>query len=107
MSRKGETIPRVVYFGEEALAITRKLMATHPTGPLFLNEDGNAWTRWALNCLFGRLQIAHGLRRMKELGVPIPSIPRFKRAAHTDPKERARAKKAHERALYGRRKALS
>ena len=104
---KGETIPRVVYLGEDALAITRKLMTRHPTGPLFLNEDGNAWTRWSLNCVFGRLQIAHGLRRMKELGVPVPDIPRFRKAAYADPKERVRAKKAHERALYERRKELS
>jgi hypothetical protein len=74
-------------------------MMLHPTGPLFLNEDGNAWTRWSLNCLFGRLQIAHGLRRMKELGVPIPVIPRFQRATYIDARERAKAKKEHGRRI--------
>jgi hypothetical protein len=104
---KGKTIPRVVYLGEDVLAITRKLIARHPTGSLFLNEDGNAWTRSSLNCVFGRLRIAHGLRRMKELGVPFPVVPRFRKGAYADPKERARAKKSHERALYERRNEVS
>jgi integrase len=104
---KGEHFPRVVYLGEKALQITKKLMMLHPTGPLFLNENGNAWTRWSLNCLFGRLQIAHGLRRIKELEVPTPVIPRFRGAAYTDARERAKAKKDHERRIYERRMFLS
>src|SRR5262249_52194844 len=104
---KGETIPRVVYLGEDALAITRKLMARHPTGPLFRNEDGNAWTRWSLNCLFGRLQIAHGLGRMKELGVTPPPISRFRSADYEDAGERKKAEREHERLIYERRKKLS
>jgi integrase len=74
---------------------------------LFRNEDGNAWTRWSLNCLFGRLQIAHGLGRMKELGVIPPPIPRFRSADYEDAGERKKAKREHERQMYERRKKLS
>jgi site-specific recombinase XerD len=34
--------------------ITRRLVAAHPEGPIFRNEDGNPWTAQAINCRFRR-----------------------------------------------------
>jgi integrase len=53
---KGKKTPRVVYLTQEAKAITARLMAEHPEGPLFRNQDGNPWHRWAINCRFLRLK---------------------------------------------------
>ncbi|MFO1043315.1 MAG: tyrosine-type recombinase/integrase [Planctomycetaceae bacterium] len=52
-------IPRVVYLTDEALAITKRLMLQHPSGPLFRNLNG-PWTTDAVNCAFIRLQIKLG-----------------------------------------------
>ena len=47
---KGKKLPRVVYLPDEALMLCRRLAAMHPSGPIFLNADGNPWTRYAINC---------------------------------------------------------
>lgn len=66
---KGKKRARVIYLTEEARAALAPLVAARPTGPLFRNEDGKPWTRFAVNCAFCRLQIVTGKKRMKELGV--------------------------------------
>ena len=41
---KGKERQRIVYLADKALAITKRLMARHLGGPLFLNTDGKPWT---------------------------------------------------------------
>ncbi len=50
----GKPDNRVVYLTENALAITKRLMMKHRTGPLFRNTDGRPWTTDAVNCRFHR-----------------------------------------------------
>ena len=57
---KGKRTPRVVYLTPTSLDITRRLMKTHPDGPLFRNIDGQPWTPWATNCRFTRAKKATG-----------------------------------------------
>lgn len=47
---------RVVYLTPVALAITRRLLAERPEGPLFRNTDGQPWTPDATNCRFRTLR---------------------------------------------------
>ncbi len=53
---------RSVYLTDTALEITKRLMDKHRTGPLFVNQDGQPWTSFAINCNFLRLQTAMGRR---------------------------------------------
>lgn len=52
---EGEEIARVVYLNDSALALTKRLMLKHRTGPLFRNSQGRPWTTDAVHCAFGRL----------------------------------------------------
>jgi integrase len=67
---KGEYL-RVVYLPERAREITRRLTGCHPEGPLFRNSRGMPWTTDAVNCVFQRIQLQMGLRRMQGAGVEI------------------------------------
>ncbi len=49
---KGKRVPRVIYLTPKALDITKRLMEKHPTGTLFRNTSGVAWTPYATNCRF-------------------------------------------------------
>jgi len=53
---KGKKIPRVIYLTEGAMTIVRRLIEEHPTGAIFRNSEGAAWTKDAINCAFCRLQ---------------------------------------------------
>jgi len=59
---KGKKIPRVVYLTPKALEITTRLMGEHPTGALFRNRDGLAWTPYATNCRFRRAKKKVGVK---------------------------------------------
>ena len=59
---RGKQFGRDVIVPERAAAILNRRLA-HPEGPVFRNEDGNPWTKDALNCRFQRL------RKMK---LPLP-----------------------------------
>ncbi len=48
--------PRVVILTPAILELTKRLMKERPEGPLFLNEDGKAWTRNAIRCRFRRVR---------------------------------------------------
>jgi hypothetical protein len=41
---KMERIPRIIYLTDNAESIIRRLMAKSPSGPIFLNGDGQPWT---------------------------------------------------------------
>jgi integrase len=47
---------RFIYLSADAEAITRRLMAEHPTGPLFRNTKGHQWDRHSVKCRFERLK---------------------------------------------------
>jgi integrase len=48
---------RTIYMTPTLTELTKRLMAEHPEGPLFCNEDGNPWTRQAINCRFRRKKV--------------------------------------------------
>jgi integrase len=103
---KGKKLPRVVYLTNEALEIARRMVAEHPGGPIFRNSDGAPWTRYAINCAFIRLQVAFGRQVMKERGISVPGLPRFRRS-RIDPAELKRAKAEHEQKVRGRRRVIT
>src|SRR5205814_1554062 len=53
---KGKRRIRVVYLTDVAVAVCQRLALKHPTGPLFRNSNGAAWTRHAASCVFGRMK---------------------------------------------------
>jgi integrase len=59
---KGRKIPRVVYLTPTALEITKRMMEKHPTGALFRNTDGLAWTPYATNCRFQYVRRKTGVK---------------------------------------------
>lgn len=69
---KNETLYRVVYLSEEALEITKRLMARYPRGNLFRNSRGIPFTTDSVNCAFVRVQIRMGKQIMQEQGIEIP-----------------------------------
>jgi hypothetical protein len=74
---KGKKALRVVYLTDGALEVTQRLLGRWPDGPLFRNTDGRPWHPYALNCQFGRLRLAHGRHRLRELGLMPPKIRRL------------------------------
>ncbi len=68
---KNKKLSRVVYLTDPAAEITRRLVATRPTGKLFCNSAGRPWTPDSVNCAFTRIQIRTGQRLMKEQGLKI------------------------------------
>lgn len=52
---------RVIYLGDQTLAITKRRMAENPSGPLFRNSRGRPWTTLAVNCHFKRIRMRMGM----------------------------------------------
>jgi integrase len=77
---KGNKHHRVIYLTERACDIAARLARAHKTGPLLRNSEGNSWTKDAINSAFCRLQLAHGRRVMRELGIEAKTPPRFRKA---------------------------
>lgn len=86
------------------MEITKRLMAGHPSGPLFRNSNGKPWYRWSIDCAFGRLRLALGKRVMKERGLKLRP-PRF-RKSKLAPAEIASARADQEAKLAERRKQV-
>ncbi len=59
---KNKRKQRIVYLTPKALEITMLLMEKHPTGPLFRNVNGDAWTTDATNCRFQRIKKQKGVK---------------------------------------------
>ena len=53
--------PRVIILTPAMVELTKRLIALHPSGPLFLNEDGKPWNRNAIRCRFRRVRQKLGL----------------------------------------------
>lgn len=68
---KNRKLSRVVYLSDEACEISRRLVAAWPTGKLFRNSRGGAWTTDAVNNMFRRIQIRIGTRLMKERALAV------------------------------------
>jgi site-specific recombinase XerD len=75
----------------------------NPEGTLFRNTDGRSWHPYALNCRFGRLLLAHGRRRLEELGLMPPKLKRLRVAQRLNPEVR----ESHWRALEERRSGIA
>lgn len=99
---KGKRVQRVVHLAEGTLAITMRLAAQHPAGPIFRNSDGKAWCQSSVKCRFQRLRDAFGQARLKELGLMPPKIKRLTKMERADP-ERVRQ---HNQARKDRRKTI-
>lgn len=102
---KGKKMPRIVYLSDEALLITRKLLLRHPQGALFRNENGEPWNQHSLACAFGRIKLALGFEKMRELGVMPKRLPRFY-ADKLPPEKREAARTARAKEIYERRKSI-
>jgi integrase len=100
---KGKRRPRTIYFPtDRALEAIERLRKQHPSGPLFRNAKGNAWTAYAVHCRFRYLETFTGVARMKERGIVSKvtkeaveeMLPRLKqtRAVRGTGKERPKAK---------------
>jgi integrase len=48
--------PRVVYLTPPMIELCRRLVAKHPTGPLFRNSRGKPWNRNSIRCRFRRVR---------------------------------------------------
>ena len=81
-------------------------MLRYPTGPLFRSTEGEPWNRQSVACIFGRLQLIEGMRKMKELGITVDAPPRFDRRRFTDKTALKVARAEQEKKIYERRKAL-
>lgn len=68
---KGKKAPRIVYLSETAVEITSRLQPQYPTGKLFRNSRGDAWTPDAVNCGFDRIQDRMGQEEMNRRGESI------------------------------------
>jgi integrase len=65
---KGERITRIVYLTDSAFEITQRLVKEYPTGKLFRNAKGDAWTSDSVNCAVDRLRVRMGKEAMNRQG---------------------------------------
>ncbi|MGA2617102.1 MAG: tyrosine-type recombinase/integrase [Thermoguttaceae bacterium] len=67
-AKRGRT--RAIYFPtDRSLEIVTRLAKKHPTGPLFRNNEGRAWTGFAVKLRFDRIQVSIGRQEMAKRGV--------------------------------------
>ena len=59
---KGEKYQRVLFLTPDSQAIVAKLAAKYPTGHLFRNRRGRAWTKDAVKCALTRISVKVGFR---------------------------------------------
>ena len=59
---KGEKYQRVLFLTAESQAIVERLAAKYPTGPLFRNRLGRAWTKDSVKCVLTRISKRVGFR---------------------------------------------
>lgn len=59
---KTKRVPRIIYLTDKALEITKRLVLTHPEGPILRNTRGIPWTTDSVNCRFTTLKKKVGTR---------------------------------------------
>jgi integrase len=101
---KGRRRPRIIMLDATAFEIVARLMQQQTPSKLFLNANGRPWKKNAICCRFERLHIMLGRRKMKELGITVPRVPRFNASAFNDAAELRAAHKAHQQKLRNRRR---
>ena len=57
---RGKKQPRIVHLNDRAFEICQRLAMKHPTGPLFVNEDGTGWQKNTLTARCARLKTKLG-----------------------------------------------
>ncbi len=60
MKSKGKKSPRIIYLNDDAMDISNRLLGESPTGELFRNSAGRAWTTETVNCAIDHVQIRMG-----------------------------------------------
>lgn len=68
---EAKEVSRVVDMTDTAGAITRRLVELCPTGKLFRNSRGRAWTTDAVSNVFRRIQVRIGQRVMRDRGAEV------------------------------------
>lgn len=96
---KGKKRWRVIYLSDTALAIATRLAALRPTGPLFLNVDGNPWQAQAIVNRFQRLLV-----KLSGAEETLPWLPRFNYRHYPTPEAARAAKARHQAEIVKRRK---
>jgi integrase len=102
---KGKKRWRIIHLNAAAQAIIQRLVSKYPKGKLFRNEDGKPWKRFAVCNRFDRLHLAHGIQKLKELGITPEPLPRFNRR-HYDKQQLKAARSAHKVLVKQRQKAI-
>jgi integrase len=99
---KGKKIQRVVYLTDRVLAITMRLMAENPVGPLFRNSEGNPWCVSSVKCRFQHFRDQVGRRKLIALGLMPPKLKMLTAVERQEPGKR----EGHHRAVMERRRAI-
>ena len=68
---KNKKVSRVVYLTDTAAEITARLLQAHPSGKLFRNTNGKAWTKDAVGCAFRSVRVRIGQRMIVERGLTV------------------------------------
>lgn len=100
---KGKKRQRVVYLNDKALEIVRRRVPRFPEGPVMRNAEGRPWNMGSTNCLFQRVRVNLGRKRMVALGVVPPKVKRIAVADRGDKAKRAE----HEAKVLARRKEVN
>ena len=104
---KGKKRWRVIHLTIKAEEIVKRLVAANPEGPIFRNQDGNPWKKYAICCRFFRLKERLGMEALREAGIAVPPLPRFNRRKFADRAEMLVAQEEHRRKLRERQKKLA
>jgi len=59
---KGEKYQRVLFLTPDSQGIVQKLAKKYPSGPLFRNRNGRAWTKDSIKCVSTRISKKVGFR---------------------------------------------
>lgn len=70
---KGKKRYRIIYLSDRALELICKLAEARPTGALFRNSSGRAWTACSVNCRFCRYQAYLGRQQLRAEGFKLDS----------------------------------
>ena len=100
---KGRKVQRVVYLTDSAMEIARRLSLARPKGPIFCNNQGKPWNMSSVKCRFQNLQVNLGRKRLRELGLEPPKLPRLKASEGADPARR----REQERQVLERRRRIT
>jgi len=73
---KGKKRPRIVYLPPKSFAICERLATEHPSGKMFRNTRGKAWTTDAVNCMFDRIRVRMGKASLRDVQKDLEAVTR-------------------------------